>query len=103
MDGKIRAFMYYVDNNNILVVHEGYITPPVHNWQRQCWFTPDDGHWCYVSKNPCELYYRKLWMTKRDDELATKFYVEYHERKIKELEGKIEMHKRNIAVLKGDK
>lgn len=101
---ETRGYLYILKDDHTFTVREGSVSPVLHNWQRTVRFTPDKGKgsWCYVSSSPCEIYYRKIWMTGRDDELATRLFIEYHERKIKECEKNLEMHKQCIAVLKGE-
>lgn len=99
---ELRAYLYTINEDHTLNIHEGYVSPKVHTWSRQRRFTPDRGSWFDVSSEPGEMYYRKLWLIERDDELATRLYVEYHERKIKEAERALEMHKQAIATLKGE-
>lgn len=99
---EIRAYLYTIKEDDTLNIHEGRVSPGVHTWSRHCRFTPDKGSWHYVSINPGEIYYRKLWLAERDDELAKRLYVEYHERKIKELERNLEKHKQAIAILRGE-
>ena len=95
-----RAYLYFLKDDGTLSVHEGGVSPKFHNWQRHVRFTPDKGNWCYVSSEPYEVYYRKVWMPERDDERAKMLYIEYHERKIKECEKNLEMHKQAVATLK---
>lgn len=95
-----RAYLYTIRDDGTLSVHEGGVSQRFHSWQRTVRFTPDKGGWCYVSSDPYEVYYRKIWMPERDDETATKLYLEYHERKVHECERNIEMHRRAIAALK---
>lgn len=99
---KTRAYLYTIKGDGTLNIHEGYFESGYNKWSKTSRFTPDKGNWCFVSNEPGELHYRKMWMPERDDERAKALYIEYHERKIKECEKNLEMHKRTIAVLKGE-
>jgi hypothetical protein len=99
---ETRAYLYSINEDGTLNVREGLFQPRFTRWSKQGRFTPDDGKWCYVTSEPCMFYHRKMWMVKRDDELARRLYVEYHEQKIKGYERSIEAHKKAIEALKGD-
>lgn len=43
---------------------------------------------------------RVVWLTKRDDDLARKLFIEYEEGRISELEDEIKRRKQNIQALK---
>ena len=95
-----KVYLYTIRDDGTISVREGEVSRKLHNWQRTLRFTPTEGDWCYVSSEPCTMYYRKVWMPKRDDELAKELCLEYHERKIKECERTLEMHRQAIATLK---
>lgn len=97
---KIRAYLYTHPDDHTINVHEGYVEVL---WLRQGLFTADNGARYYVSNEPGTLHYRKLWMTNRNDELAKRLYIEYHEHKVKEIERTLDMHKQAIITLKGEK
>ena len=99
---KIRGYLYTIGQDYTVNVQEGYFEPGYHRWSRQGRFIPDNGKWCYIPNEPGMFYHRKMWLVKRDDEFATRLYVEYHEQKIKECERNIAAHKKAIAVLKGE-
>lgn len=101
MDG-VKAWLYTIGYDDKMHVQEGRFYNGYHKWSRQGRFELSKSSWCFVSNIEGELYYKKLWLTKRDDELAKKLYIEYHERKIKDLEKNIETHRHDIAVLKGE-
>lgn len=101
MDG-IRGYLYILNDDHTFSIREGYVCPKVPAWIRHVRFIPDNGHWIYVSGDPGVMYYRKVWLPERDDELAKKLYIEYHEGKIKELERQLDAHKQVIATLRGE-
>lgn len=98
---EFRAYLYMIDKDDTLSVHEGRITYGRYPWTKQGYFTTDDNQRYFVSSEPSKLYYRKVWLQERDDNLAKKLYIEYHERKIKELEHNIELHKKAIKTFGG--
>jgi hypothetical protein len=103
MDG-VKAWLYTIGYDDKMAVQEGHFYPGTHKWSKQGRFEPSKGSgWCFVANQPKEIYYRKLWLTERDDELAKELYIKYHERKIESLEKNIETHKYYISVLKGEK
>lgn len=96
---RIRAYMYTINEDHTINVREGYIDAL---WLHQGLFTADNGTRYYVSNEPGVMHYRKIWLTERDDKRATQLYIEYHERRIKEVERTLAMYKHAIAVLKGE-
>ena len=97
----INAYLYVIRDDNTLGVHEGKFYSGTYGWSRAR-FEPTNGHWCYVSNEPGDPYWRKMWLPERDDQKAANIFIEYHERKIKNAEQSIESHRQAIAVLKGE-
>ena len=104
MTNEIRVYLYTLKDDNTIEVQEGYFAQnPYYSRAKHGKFTLDNGKWCYVAKEPGEVYYRKIWLTTKNEELVRSLYVEYHERKIDDLERNLKMHKQAIAELKGKK
>lgn len=100
IENKIRVYLYTIKDDNTLNVQEGYLD---HLWRSQSLFASDNGNRYYVATEAYKIHYRKLWMIDRDDDLARQLYIEYHERRLKEIERTLETHRQAIEVLKGEK
>ena len=96
---EIRAYLYTISDDGAVNVHEGTYSPPRNHWGRQGRFCPDKGQWSFVSSEPGEVYYRKIWLRERDDERVKRIYLDYHRRKIEELERRIDLHRRTAVAL----
>lgn len=99
---EIRGYLYSIKEDFTLIVQEGYFRRHgCNNWSKRGLFYSDDGKWGFVASTPGELYYKKLWLKERDDNLARQCYLNHHAHRVEELERQLDMHRRaGVALLK---
>ena len=98
---EFRAYLYGIKEDFTLTVQEGYFHPGHNRWSKTGRFVPDHGNFCFVSNEPGELHYKKLWLKERDDTRVLRLYLEYHRHKIEDLERQLDMHRQaGVALLK---
>ena len=56
-----------------------------------------------VDPAPSKISKAKLWLHERDDELARRLLIEYHEECIADLKKKLTGHEQKLDILKGPK
>lgn len=100
---ETKVYLYSLKEDNTLYIQTGIVNTNFDRWSKRGKFVSDTGRRCYVADGPAEVHYLKVWLVERDDELAKKIFIEYHERKIKDLKRAILPHKIAIEALKGEK
>ena len=98
-----KVYLYGLKEDYTLDIQTGTVNTNFDRWSKRGRFISDKGRRCYVADEPAEVHYLKIWLVERDDELAKRLFIEYHERKIKDLKRAILPHKQAIAALNGEK
>lgn len=97
---KQPAYLYSLWNDKF-TVSEGYVYIITIKTRAHAQFDcPNRPDYVVVDPAPGVIRQAKLWLLERDDELAKRLLVEYHEGCIEDLKKKLRGHEQKLDILK---